>query len=156
MIYYAIIPLLVFLVLGIGYLITQLNLKWYHNELLLPDTVPPDWVFSVVWSCIGVLTALSLILFWRKSPRDRLFWLIIALFIINGLLNIGWVATFFGLHRIEEAYWVAVALEVNLVVLITLLFSRSWVSALLLVPYVVWVAFAIYLNYELWFFNEVI
>ena len=145
---YISIPLIVFSVLGIGYFIAQSGMEWYHTELLLPETVPPDWVFSVAWNLIGVLTSLSIIIFWHTS-RDRLFAFITALFGINGLLNISWVVLFFWLNFIGKAYWVAVFLAVNLILLITLLLLCSWKAALLLIHYALWVGCMIYLNYEL-------
>lgn len=149
-----VIPVLVFGCLFIGGLFTMAGMDWYNTDLLLSPLTPPSWVFRIVWSIIGVCTIFSLLIVWNKLKRDALFSIIIALFACNGFLNVTWTYLFFYAHALRKAIWAAVAIEVSLVMLILLLCTRSYRAALLLVPYALWVLFAIYLNYDIWLINE--
>ena len=147
---YILIPLIVFTILSIGSLIIQPHLAWYRDELLLPEITPPAWVFSFAWHTIATLTAAYILLVWNIVKRDTLWYTILGLLVMNGLLNTGWVWVFFSLREITWALWVALALELNLLVLMGLTALRSFKIALLLLPYTLWVGFAVYLNYEIY------
>lgn len=153
---YAVIPACIILVLWLGSLITRSNMDWYHNELALSPLTPPDWIFPVAWNIIAVCAAISLILIWNRFKRDNLFWLTIFLFVINALLNIGWSYAFFELHQIRAAYWIAIALEITILLIMALAWRRSRTASLLLIPYALWVLFAIYLTYDIWLINVAI
>ena len=150
---YLVIPSLVALVLWSGYLIVQPGMLWYE-DLLLPPLTPPRWVFPIVWGILGLLTTYSLLLVWNRIPRDQIFWTAALLFGLNGLLNVGWTYAFFYRHALLWSFRVASSLALNLILLIVILMLRSRRAAFLLIPYVLWVLFACYLNYEIWFFNE--
>lgn len=147
-------PAAVFLVLWLGGVITRSGMNWYNHELILSSMNPPAWVFSVVWSLIGFCTALSLIITWQRLQRSKLLWRVIALFFINGLLNIAWTYFFFRRHDIGAAWWVAVFLELTTLLLIGLLLPTARMAAVLLFPYALWTAFALYLNYDIWLLNK--
>lgn len=150
---YLVIPSLVMLVLWSGYLIVQQGMIWYEDLLLSPLT-PPKWIFPFMWSILGLLTMYSLFLVWNTIPRDWLFRAVAFLFVLNALLNVAWTYAFFYRHALLWALKIAIALAFDLLLLIGLLMLRSRKAALLLIPYALWVLFACYLNYEIWFFNE--
>lgn len=151
---YLVIFVIVALVLGAGGVITRNGMGWYNNELVLSPLTPPSWIFPVAWNFIGVCTALSLIITWNTVKRDLVGNLVIALFGINGILNLSWSYVFFIRHEIGKAFWVACAIEATVIVLMLLLWNRSRMAALLLLPYAVWVLFALHLNNDIWLINE--
>ncbi|PJE58120.1 MAG: hypothetical protein COU81_02345 [Candidatus Portnoybacteria bacterium CG10_big_fil_rev_8_21_14_0_10_36_7] len=61
-----------------------------------------------------------------------------GLFILNLILNVDWSLVFFNLHLVGLAIFVSVALGASVLVLIILLWPKVIYSALLLVPYLVW------------------
>ncbi len=65
---------------------------------------------------------------------------------LNGLLNIGWSFLFFRLHRPDWALVEGVALWLSIAALILVCRRASRAAALLLIPYLAWVAFALVLN----------
>jgi len=79
--------------------------------------------------------------------------LIMAAFILNAMLNVGWSWLFFSLHLIGWAAWEAILLEASVIVLIVLIRPISRVAAGLLVPYAAWVAFATVLTFIIWQLN---
>ena len=136
-------------VLGTGGALTTIG-PWY-DSLEVPRWQPPGWMFGPVWTVIGTLTGIAAVRSWReaetRAERRRL----IALFSLNGALNILWSALFFKLRRPDLSLIETVPLWLSILALILglprgrrpLAASRTtW----LLVPYLVWVAIAATLN----------
>lgn len=142
------------LFVGAAGIFTVQGEDWYTHELVLPPIIPPAWVFHVAWSIIGLCTALSVIITWNTFKRDALFGLIIALFIMNGILHVIHSYVFFVRHDIGNSFWVAAAVESSVLLLMILLWNRSRTAAVLLLPYALWLLFALYLNNDIWLINE--
>tara|TARA_B100001093_G_C26461212_1_gene856524 strand:+ start:257 stop:724 length:468 start_codon:yes stop_codon:yes gene_type:complete len=129
-----------------GYL-TQLD-EWYFS-LIQPGWKPPDWAFGPIWTVILIFCAVSAAISYKKSLHDQEFRRkLIYLFILNGGLNIVWSLFYFYLKRPDIALLEVVFLwgSILLLILHTKRYSRS--SALLLVPYLVWVSIAAALNFQ--------
>lgn len=109
---------------------------------------PPDWVFAHAWAIIYALAVLAAVTGWRamQTSAERA-WLI-SLFFFNAVLNIVWSAMFFTLRRPDWAMAELLALWVSVAMLIFLLGRQSKIAGALLVPYLVWVSFAGWLNYK--------
>lgn len=149
---YLVIPAVVVLVALSGSAVTSANLSWYRL-LHVPAWTPNGSVIGAVWTVIYVLAAACALLVWRTMRRSRRFRAIVATFLVNAVLNAGWSMVFFGLHRIDAAVLVAVALTSTTVVLFLLLVRRLPLAALLLLPYAAWAGFATYLNFVIWRMN---
>jgi tryptophan-rich sensory protein len=134
-------------VAGLGALMTDLG-PWYQN-LQKPSWQPPDWLFGPVWTTIFSLAALSAAFAWRqaetRADRDT----IILLFIANAFFNVFWSALFFRLKRPDWALVEAVFLWFSVLVPLIYLRRYSSTSSWLLVPYLLWVTFAVALNYQI-------
>lgn len=83
---------------------------------------------------------------WRRAPRrvDRE-WML-ALFALNGFLNVLWSLLFFRLHRPDWALFEVLLLWLSILLLIWVLARYARIASLLLLPYLAWVAFAGFLN----------
>lgn len=131
------------LVVGGGFAIGLLSGPgpWYR-ALAKPSFTPPNWVFPVAWSILYVLVAAA---GWRTFERGReslamkLWWVQLA-------LNFSWPVAFFTGHMIGPALAIIVLLLLAIIAFIATTFRSDLVSALLFVPYAVWVAFASLLN----------
>jgi tryptophan-rich sensory protein len=134
------------LVAGLGALTTDLG-PWYYH-LTLPRWKPPDWLFGPVWTLIFTLTAISGYLSWSRGRHDAVSARILALLIINGILNIAWSALFFRLHRPDWALLEVGLLWLSIVALMVMTWRRSQLASWLLLPYLVWVTFATVLNFS--------
>jgi translocator protein len=130
---------------GLGALMTDLG-PWYIN-LRKPSWQPPDWLFGPAWTLIFGLCALSGYLALRNAPnrggRDG----VIALFALNGFLNLMWSALFFRIERPDWALIEAVLLWLSIVLIIVAFARYSKTASALLVPYLAWVSFATILNW---------
>jgi tryptophan-rich sensory protein len=128
----------------VGGLATDVG-TWYR-ELKKPSWNPPDWLFGPAWTLIYALTAWSAARAWLNAPEaDRLL-LVLAPFAANAGLNAAWSVLFFTVKRPDWALIEVGALWLSIVALIVIVLPIDRQSALLLVPYLVWVSFAATLN----------
>jgi translocator protein len=132
------------LIAVLGATITDIG-PWYRS-LVQPDWAPPDAAYGVAWTAIFAITALAGVTGWRAMPNARERDWMIGLFALNGFLNILWSLLFFRAHRPDWAVIEVIALWVSVALLIVYIWRRSITGAVLLVPYLIWVTFAGYLN----------
>ena len=120
---------------------------WF-DALVKPELMPPGWMFGAVWSFLYILLgfALALILH-ARGARGRP--IALAFFAVQMLLNFAWSPVFFAMHQVETAFTMIVAMLV-LSFVATFLFHRiRKAAAWLMVPYLAWLCFASYLNYQI-------
>ncbi len=119
---------------------------WFAS-LVKPAIYPPPATFGIVWSALYVMMglALALVVTARGAPGRNL---AIAAFAVQLLLNLAWSPLFFAGHRIFAALVLLLVLDLAVVATVALFHRVRPVAAWLLVPYLVWVLFATYLNYE--------
>lgn len=122
-----------------------MNLSWY-STLTKPLFTPNPSIFAPAWSILYILMALSMIYFIRKDT-DKSKTAGCVLFIIQLLLNLLWPPVFFMFHQIQWAFIIACLMLLFTVLTATAFFRISKLSAVLLFPYILWLCFAIYLNY---------
>ena len=112
---------------------------WY--ACVRPSFAPPNWVFPVVWTSLYVALAIA---FARSLRHDSA--LLTVLHCANLALNVAWCRAFFGARKLGEALAILVG-NLGVAVAIAAL-SVDSVVGWLLVPYIVWLAFATLLNVD--------
>jgi tryptophan-rich sensory protein len=132
------------LVLGLGALMTTVG-PWYRN-LRKPSWNPPDWVFGPAWTLILGLAAWAGVLAWTNAPNAETQWVIALLYAINIVLHLLWSPLFFNLKRPDWALIEVPFLWLSVLALIIAVYPISPLAAWLLTPYLLWVAFAAFLN----------
>ncbi len=139
--------LIVFAVAFIGSLFTSPNTdtEWYNS--IKPDLTPPNWIFPIVWNILFVLIALSLYFAWTNSKNKKNKKIIISVFGINFILNILWSVLYFGLKNPFAGLIEIFFLWISIMFMIYTTKKINKISAYLLIPYLLWVSFAIILNY---------
>ncbi|MBI2888503.1 MAG: tryptophan-rich sensory protein [Candidatus Liptonbacteria bacterium] len=132
---------------------------WYAM-LEKPALSPPNWVFGPVWTTLFALMGIALFLVWRKhshileNVRMLHAWrLAMFAFAFQLSLNVFWSMMFFGLQSPAGAFAVVVSLWLAILASILAFWKISPPAAWLLVPYILWVSFAGYLNYAIWMLN---
>jgi len=139
---------LVFLILGgIGSLFTATNTssEWYIS--IKPTITPPNWVFPVVWNFLFLLISFSLYFAWINSKNNYQKKKVAIIFGINFILNVLWSVLFFGLKQTQIAFVELIIFWLSILVMILVTRKISRKSSWLLIPYLIWVAFASILNY---------
>jgi len=117
---------------------------WYAT-LHRPPLTPPDWIFSPVWTVLYIMIATAIVLYYRSSHKPRP-WLTTAVLGVHLLANFSWTYLFFGLRSPALALVDIAILDVTLVLLVRWFWQARRLAGLLLLPYLLWVLFATYLN----------
>ena len=137
-----------------GSIFTVQALGTWYDTLQRPALAPPNWVFGPVWTTLFALMGVALWLVWRQvdsSPREARIGF--GVFVVHFVFNLGWSAVFFGMQELGWGLAVIGFLWLLIVVTIWTFDRVDRRAALLLVPYLLWVSFAAYLNYRLWVLN---
>lgn len=156
----------------IGSFFTSTSVNTWYRTLEKPALMPPDWAFGLVWTVLNILIGISLYLAWSsdwkvvrqlhpKSKRawnkwSEKFWRgpwkkwnVILVFLVQYKMNIGWSVAFFGLKSPIIGFFAIIGLWVSIVYVIANFYRISKAAAWLLLPYLLWVSFALYLNLEI-------
>jgi benzodiazapine receptor len=126
---------------------------WYAS-LAKPAWTPPNAIFGPVWSVLYVLMGVAAWLVWRRAGFSGA-GTALALFVGQLALNALWSYLFFGLHRLDIAFFDIVVLWVAILVVMVLFWRKDRVPGALMLPYLIWVGFASFLNFALWRLNVV-
>jgi len=140
--------LIVFLIVGgIGSLFTSsnINTEWYSS--IKPSITPPGWVFPIAWNFLFLLISFSLYFSWVNSKNKEQKKKVALIFGINFILNILWSVLFFGLKLLQLAFVEIIIFWFSILAMILITRKISKKSAWLLIPYLLWVAFASVLTY---------
>jgi tryptophan-rich sensory protein len=135
------------LVLGIGRGTTTVG-PWYEN-LVKPKWNPPNWVFGPAWTIILGLAAWAGVSAWSNASGATSRLLVLVLFGVNILLYVLWSPLFFNLKRPDWALLEVPLLWLSIVALMVGLAPLSAAASWLLLPYLVWVTFAAFLNWTI-------
>jgi len=137
-----------------GAVFTAQGLGMWYETLQRPALAPPSWVFGPVWTVLFALIGVAVWLVWRRvdsSPREAR--LAGGVFAVHFVFNLGWSAVFFGLQEVGVGL---VVIGVLWLLIVTTIWTFGRVdrrAAVLLVPYLLWVSFAAFLNYRFWVLN---
>lgn len=153
---YSTITIAILICLSVGFLssiVVADSVSTWYTTIDKPSFNPPDSVFGPVWTLLYILMGISVGIVWNRGFYH--IWVKTALyhFLFQLLLNALWSIVFFGLHSIFTALLIVTAL------FILLLFTYKWfkvvdkIAAYLLIPYILWVGFAIVLNFSIWQLN---
>lgn len=116
---------------------------WY-NSLYVSALTPAGWVFSVAWTVLYFLIGLALFFVMQQKRVNKKNSYI--LFTINLILNLLWSFVFFGSHAPEIALLILTALIIVAIFMAREFFNVSKTAAWLILPYILWLMFAFYLN----------
>lgn len=124
---------------------------WYAR-LAKPSWTPPNWLFAPVWILLYALIAVAGWLVWRETGLSAAV-LPLGMFALQLFLNGIWSWLFFGLHRPDLAFIDVVALWLAIAATVVSFHGISMVAVALMLPYLLWVSFALTLNLSIWRLN---
>ncbi len=124
---------------------------WYAGLTKAPLN-PPNWLFGPVWATLFALMGVAAYLVWARRKEKPAVWAL-AFFALQLVLNFLWSYLFFGLHAPAFAAIEIVALWLSILWTIFEFAKISRPAAAFLAPYLLWVAFAVYLNYAVVILN---
>lgn len=140
------ISILVPLIAGfLGSVFTTPAVKSWYLVINKPTWNPPSWLFGPVWTTLFILMGIALYLVWSAKMNTKVR-VALKMFAVQLILNVLWSVFFFGMGN----FWLAFDEILILWVFILLTIIKFWkvdrAAGALLVPYILWVSFAAYLN----------
>ena len=142
----------------IGSVFTMPSIAGWYAGIVKPALNPPAWVFGPVWTTLYALMGIAAWLVWKQwdqgKPSTKLkVKIALAIFGLQLFLNAIWSIIFFGLQNPGWALIDIAALWLAIVWTMVVFYKISKPACYLLVPYLLWVSFASYLNYSIWMLN---
>jgi tryptophan-rich sensory protein len=139
-------------VLLLGTLSGRISNSGYGNPwfdaLVKPEAMPPGWMFGAAWTILYILLGFSLaMILHARGSRGRP--LALSLFFAQLLLNYAWSPIFFAMHQSRTALALIAAMFVLSVAAAFLFAKIRKAAGLLMLPYLAWLGFAAYLNYQI-------
>ena len=122
-----------------------------YNMLQKPPIAPPGAVFPIVWTILYVLMGISYgILKTNNQTDEEIDWIYYIQLAINAL----WSIIFFTFKwRLFAFVWI-ILLAVAVIAMIRKFYNKNKIAGLLQIPYILWVAFAAYLNFGFYILNR--
>lgn len=145
MIYRLIIFLLInFGALAIGGFFTGKGVasNWYEGLEKAPWT-PPGWVFGFAWTIIMICFSAYMAYLWPVIENKNL---LITLFIVQWILNVGWNPTFFYYQNILAGLFLIIGLTILIGFFLFFYWPELKLKSIYIIPYVIWLTVATSLN----------
>lgn len=137
-----------------GAVFTASSIPGWYALLEKPAGTPPNWLFGPVWALLYALMGIAWARVWLL-PRDTAGrGAALAWFAAQLLLNLAWTPVFFGLHQMLAGLVIILGLWGSILAAIRAMAKVDRVAGGLLIPYLLWVSYATYLNAALWHLNR--
>lgn len=121
--------------------------EWYPL-LDKPSITPPNAVFPIAWSIIYICMGLSYGRLWDLgNHRFRGLWF------LQLSLNFLWSPMFFFMQSPVSGLAIILMLDIAVLSYTIFTWHISRLASLLMIPYLVWLCLATYLNFYIWLFN---
>lgn len=124
---------------------------WYRS-LAKPAWRPPDWLFGPVWFVLYLSIAVSGWLVWRQAGFEGA--VALTVYAVHLVLNGLWSVVFFRLHRPDLAFMEIICLWFSILATMAVFHEINETASYLLIPYLLWVTFAVMLNFSIWRLNS--
>lgn len=124
-----------------------------YNEFNQPPLSPPGWVFPLAWTILYLLMGYASYRVLTSGAEPEQIRKALILYGAQLFLNFLWSPIFFGLQWYLVAFFVLIALWVLIFLTMRAFSEIDEKAGDLLLPYILWVTFAGYLNLGVYFLN---
>ena len=138
----------------VGTIFTMDSIPTWYAALNKPSFNPPNWLFGPVWTVLYLMMGISLFIVWKEDLKNKIIKSAFIIFMIQLLLNTIWSVVFFGMQSISGGLISIVLLWLMILFTIIKFMKISRVAGILLIPYLLWVSFATFLNYSIFQLNR--
>ena len=115
---------------------------WYEGLAKAPWT-PPGWVFGAAWTVIMIFFSIYMANLWPSIKNKNL---LVGLFAVQWILNVGWNPTFFYYHNVLAGLFVIAALTILVGCFLFIFWPEMKLKSILILPYFIWLLIATSLN----------
>lgn len=137
---------------GLSALLTRGNMALF-DVLRKPPLSPPGWLFPVVWTVLYILMGLASWLVWTAEGNRLEKEKALRPYGAQLIVNFFWSIIFFNWGMYLLAFFWLILLWVLIVITAVRFYRIRPAAGYLMVPYILWVSFAGYLNYGIWKLN---
>lgn len=116
-----------------------------YTSFARPDFYPPGWVFTVVWTVLYILMAVSFAMVYSCADRDELK-IPFTLFALQLIMNLAWTPVFFIGSFYLAAFILLLAIFITVVAMTWMFMRIDKIAGYLQIPYIVWLCIAAYLS----------
>ena len=135
---------------GVSAFITMKGMPYYDMQRK-PFFTPPNAVFPIVWTILYILMGIaSCLVRASDKPNQKA----LRVYALQLAVNFFWPILFFNLELYLVAFFWLVLLWVLVLVTTELFYGISKPAGLLMIPYLLWITFAGYLNLTIYLLNR--
>ncbi len=143
--------LVVYAVAGLSAFLTMDSMKEFQS-LNKPPLSPPGYIFPIVWSILFTLMGVSAYLVFQSLDDKKDF--PFTIYALQLVFNFFWSIIFFNSEQYLFALVWLIVLWFLILAMIIAFYQHNKLAAYLQIPYLIWVAFAGYLNAGIWLLNR--
>lgn len=119
-----------------------------------PPLSPPGWLFPVVWTILYILMGIASYLVAEADADEEKKEKALSIYYYQLLVNFLWPVFFFSFGWYLFAFLWLIFLWILIILMIKSFYDISRLAAYLCIPYLIWVTFAGYLNFGIWWLNR--
>jgi len=139
---------------GIGTIFTVSSIPTWYAGLHKPPLNPPNWIFGPVWTTLYTMMAVAIFLVIKKGFGGNIIKIATGIFVTQLVLNTLWSIVFFGARTTFAPIFIIAALWISILACIILFWGISKPASIMMMPYILWVSFASYLNIGVYVLNR--
>ncbi|MFO1257531.1 MAG: TspO/MBR family protein [Gammaproteobacteria bacterium] len=132
--------------------LTKPEISTWYSTLNRSSLTPPNDVFPIAWTILYGMIGASGWFIWQESTAPKLN-VIKKLYVIQLILNWSWTPLFFYYQLTGTSLAVLAVMDILVGALIYLAYRRTRAASLLMLPYLLWLLFATFLNFYIWQYN---
>lgn len=138
---------------GLSGFLTREGTELFNATATQPPLSPPSFLFPIVWGILYALMGISAARIWL-SPPSRARSMGLNLYAAQLIVNFFWSIIFFNAQAFGFAFlWLLMLWALVLWMILT--FRKvDPLAAKLQIPYLLWLTFAAYLNFGVWYLNR--
>ena len=134
----------------IGSIATITSKEPWYSSLNKSGLNPPDWVFAPVWTTLYLFMTIAIWSAWHKNYKDLN---IIYIYLMHLFFNTTWSIVFFVFHNIFAAL-INLIIIIGFIIILMIKYKKiSYLSFILMIPYLLWCIYALTLNTSLYILN---
>lgn len=129
------------------------GMKLYEESIMQPPLSPPPLLFPIVWSILYLLLGIGAARIYL-SPPSATRYRGLNIYIAQLIINFFWSLIFFNAQAFGFAFLWLLLLWGLVLWMILVFYKTDRLAALLQIPYLLWLTFAAYLNFGVWYLNR--
>ena len=137
---------------AVAALLTRGSMETF-GQLNKPPLSPPGYLFPIVWTILYILMGIASYLVLTSGQSSSAVKEALIVYGLQLAVNFFWSIFFFNLEWYLFAFFWLILLWILILYTIILFYPISKPAAYLMIPYLLWVTFAGYLNLAIYFLN---